>query len=60
MRGCWFDLVGEEPERALRIKVEDGAIYFPPTIRGKRARVQGRVETWKQGYLIFADGAEIE
>ncbi len=44
-RGCWLDLAGDKPYEKIRVKVEDGAIVFPPSARGKQATVQGVVET---------------
>ncbi len=46
-RGCWMDIAGERPHEKIRVKVEDGAIVFPPSARGSRAAVQGVVETMK-------------
>ncbi len=44
-RGCWMDLAGDKPYEKIRVKVEDGEIVFPPSARGRRATVQGVVET---------------
>ncbi len=44
-RGCWLDLAGEKPYQKIRVKVEDGAIVFPASSRGREATVQGVVET---------------
>lgn len=46
-RGCWIDLAGDKPHQKLRIKVDDGVIVFPMESRGKKARVQGKVEELK-------------
>jgi len=37
--GCWIELRGEASGQKIRVKVEDGEIVFPVTIRGKHARV---------------------
>jgi len=43
MKGCWMEIA--EPEGArLRIKVDDGAIVFPPTAKGKRVVAEGVLE----------------
>ena len=44
-RGCWMDLASDKPYQKIRVKVEDGAIVFPPSARGRQATVQGVVET---------------
>ncbi len=46
-RGCWMDLAGSKPYERIRVKVEDGAIVFPVSARGRQATVQGVVETMK-------------
>ncbi len=46
-RGCWMDLASDKPYQRIRVKVEDGAIVFPPSARGRQATVQGVVETMK-------------
>ncbi len=46
-RGCWMDLASDKPYQKIRVKVEDGAIVFPPSARGRQATVQGVVETMK-------------
>ncbi len=46
-RGCWLDLAGDKPYQKIRVKVEDGAIVFPASARGRQATVQGVVETMK-------------
>ena len=43
MRGCWMEIAEPEGDR-LRIKVDDGAIVFPPTAKGKRAVAEGVLE----------------
>jgi len=42
--GCWIELKGENSNQKIRVKVEDGEIVFPVSIRGKHARVEGTVE----------------
>lgn len=44
-RGCWMDLAGDRPDQTIRVKVEDGVIVFPVSARGRKAAVQGVVET---------------
>src|SRR5512146_1605299 len=34
-RGCWMDLASDKPYQKIRVKVEDGAIVFPPSARGR-------------------------
>lgn len=46
--GCWLELVSPEGE-ALRVKVEDGVIVFPPTAVGQRAAAEGEVEILELG-----------
>jgi len=46
-RGCWLDLAGDKPYEKIRVKVEDGVIVFPASARGRRATIQGVVETMK-------------
>ncbi len=46
-RGCWLDLASDKPYETIRVKVEDGAIVFPPSARGRQAAVQGVVETMR-------------
>jgi len=43
MRGCWMEIAEPEGDR-LRIKVDDGAIIFPPTAKGKHAVAEGVLE----------------
>jgi hypothetical protein len=40
-RGCWMDIVGAAPGERIRIKVQDGKIVFPVTVKGKDAVVEG-------------------
>ncbi len=44
-RGCWLELASDTPHETIRVKVEDGAIVFPVSARGRQAVVQGVVET---------------
>lgn len=46
-RGCWLELAGDRKYERIRVKVEDGAIVFPPSARGKQAAVQGVVQMMK-------------
>jgi hypothetical protein len=43
MKGCWMEIAEPEGDR-LRIKVDDGAIVFPPTAKGKLAVAEGVLE----------------
>lgn len=42
--GCWIEIGEDNSPHKIRVKVKDGEIVFPVTIRGKHARVEGRVE----------------
>lgn len=42
-KGCWMEIAEPEGDR-LRIQVEDDAIVFPPTAKGKPAAAEGVVE----------------
>jgi hypothetical protein len=42
-RGCWMEIVGTEVGERIRIKVTDGQIVFPLSIKGKEAVVEGIV-----------------
>jgi len=44
-RGCWIYLAGDREFEKMRIKVTDGEIVFPMEARGKRAVVEGIVES---------------
>jgi len=44
-RGCWIYLTGDREFEKIRIKVTDGEIVFPMEARGKRAIVEGVVES---------------
>ncbi|MEZ5963740.1 MAG: DUF4920 domain-containing protein [Planctomycetota bacterium] len=44
-RGCWVTLKSEADNgKALRVKVEDGEIVFPLTLKGHEVEVEGVVE----------------
>jgi hypothetical protein len=43
MRGCWFELAGDQPETSLRFKVRDGVMVFPLSAKGQRAVAEGVV-----------------
>jgi len=43
MQGCWMDLVSSD-QVALRVKVDDGVIVFPPEAIGHRATAEGEIE----------------
>jgi len=44
-RGCWIYLAGDRDFEKIRIKVTDGEIVFPMEARGKKATVEGIVES---------------
>lgn len=44
-RGCWIFLAGDRDFEKIRIKVTDGEIIFPMEARGKKATVEGVVES---------------
>ena len=44
-RGCWLELGGDKPYQTIRVKVQDGVIVFPLSARGRKASVQGRLES---------------
>lgn len=44
-RGCWIYLAGDREFEKIRIKVTDGEIVFPMEARGKKAVVEGVVES---------------
>jgi hypothetical protein len=44
-KGCWMDIAADGEDAMIQVKVEDDVIVFPVTARGKRARVEGVVET---------------
>lgn len=44
-RGCWIYLAGDREFEKIRIKVTDGEIVFPMEARGKKATVEGVVES---------------
>jgi hypothetical protein len=61
-RGCWMEIAGDRRHEKIRIKVDDGVIVFPLSARGKRALVQGKLETIDLGVeearKFFAHQAE--
>ncbi len=44
-RGCWVYLAGDRDFEKIRIKVTDGEIVSPMEARGKKATVEGVVES---------------
>ena len=48
-RGCWMEIASDRQHEKIRIKVVDGVIVFPISARGKRALVQGKLETVSMG-----------
>ncbi|MBT8335286.1 MAG: DUF4920 domain-containing protein [Gemmatimonadetes bacterium] len=43
-RGCWIDVESDREYEKIQIKVEDGVIVFPMSLRGRTALVEGTVE----------------
>ncbi|MHC4222859.1 MAG: DUF4920 domain-containing protein [Planctomycetota bacterium] len=43
-RGCWIELAGEKAGETLTVKVKDGVIVFPTSIKGQHAVVEGTVQ----------------
>jgi hypothetical protein len=43
-RGCWIELAGEEGGETLVVKVTDGVIVFPTSLKGRRAVAEGTVQ----------------
>ena len=41
MRGCWVQIVSDDLESFIRIKVTDGEIVFPLTAKGKNVIAEG-------------------
>lgn len=48
-RGCWMELGGDKPFQTIRVKVQDGVMVFPLSARGKKAQVQGKLESLSMG-----------
>jgi len=44
-RGCWLELGGDKAFETIRVKVQDGVIVFPLSARGRKAAVQGKLES---------------
>ncbi|MBU0551354.1 DUF4920 domain-containing protein [Myxococcota bacterium] len=40
-RGCWLTLAGDKEFETLRVKVTDGEIVFPMSLKGKRLTAEG-------------------
>lgn len=43
-RGCWVDIASDREYEKIQIKVDDGVITFPLSMRGRTALVEGTVE----------------
>ncbi len=43
MRGCWFELKGDQPGKTMKFKVTDGEMVFPKDSAGKHAVAEGTV-----------------
>lgn len=43
-RGCWLKLASDKKFQTLRIKVRDGEMVFPMSLRGKTAFVKGNLQ----------------
>ena len=48
-RGCWMEIASDRQYEKIKIKVDDGVIVFPISARGKRALIQGKLETVAMG-----------
>lgn len=42
-RGCWIEISAAEPGQKMKVKVDDGVIVFPLTIKGKKAVAEGEL-----------------
>jgi hypothetical protein len=70
--GCWMAVAAEDDEKGatVRIKVDDGAIVFPMTAKGRRVSAEGvfegvggnaeAKEAASQTYQLKATGAVIQ
>ena len=47
-KGCWMDIASDKEFQTLKVKVEDGAMVFPLTFKGKFAVVEGKL--YKHSY----------
>ena len=56
--GCWMAVApdGEKDARTIRLKVDDGAIVFPVSAKGKQVSAQGVVEEVKGAEAAEAAG----
>ncbi len=43
-RGCWMKIASDSAFQSIKVKVTDGEIVFPMSIKGSNATVQGVVE----------------
>jgi hypothetical protein len=43
MKGCWMDLVSDDKEHKIRVKVNDGEMVFPVEAKGSEAIAEGVV-----------------
>lgn len=43
-RGCWMEIASDSAFQSIKVKVKDGEIVFPMSIKGSNATVQGVVE----------------
>lgn len=56
MQGCWIDVLDEESNKKIRVKVEDGKIVFPAESEGRMVKVEGKVEEktmTKEEYISY-------
>ncbi|MEO8276895.1 MAG: DUF4920 domain-containing protein [Thermoanaerobaculia bacterium] len=44
MAGCWMEIAAAEGGRTVKVQVEDGAMVFPLSAKGKKASAQGKLE----------------
>jgi len=40
-RGCWIDVSSDTPYKTITVKVDDGVIVFPITVKGKNVMAEG-------------------
>ncbi|HSR68639.1 MAG TPA: DUF4920 domain-containing protein [Acidobacteriota bacterium] len=43
MAGCWIEVRDQAGDR-IRVKVDDGVIVFPESLKGKQVKAEGTVE----------------
>jgi len=43
-KGCWIEVSGDRPYETITVKVDDGVIVFPITVKGKNVVAEGTLE----------------